>query len=402
MSRDAFRVPRLNASKRTHTHGSRWRDSRRTCVRSGPFTARVSADGACFMLNAAKVLPAGPGERDVEVFPLRERLRFRDKFGLALLDLRARSTAFRALAKGPWALFIAIAVHWQSNAEAWPSQDALARFSGWSSRAVRDQADTLERGGFIRLRRERRADGSERIFYAPGLVTLAELAAFVERFPRERAKAPPPHEPDDTPPPPSPSSIHPPEAPSGTPPEGSSMELSDLDLNEPSSCETSTRTSPPPPTEEENSIPISEEDRAVARAALAERMKRKHPTRPAPRWFDGGDLAIVAACSSAIEGDGDAKLQAHREAIVGAFLASKEGPPTVRFIWGKLEHFLDHVERGRRRLRAEHASKLRSEREVARATRVIGTPTPAISHEQMTADIERLFGPGWRASHVPR
>jgi hypothetical protein len=321
---------------------------------------------------------------------------------LALLDLRARSIAFRALAKGPWALFIAIAVHWQSNAEAWPSQDALARFSGWSSRAVRDQASTLERGGFIRLRRERRADGSERIFYAPGLVTLAELAAFVERFPRERLKAPR-HEPDDVPPPPSPVPTHPPEAASGTPPEGSSMELSDLNLNEPSSCATTTTTtSLLPPTEEENSITICEEDRALARAALAERMKRKHPTRSAPRWFDAGDLAMVAACSSAIEGDGETKLQAHREAIVGAFLASKEGPPTVRFIWGKLEHFLDHVEGGRRRLRAEHASKLRSERDVDAAARVTAMPAPTISHEQMSADIERLFGPGWRASHAPR
>jgi hypothetical protein len=32
------------------------------------------------------------------------------------------------------------------------------------------------------------ASGNERIYYAPGLVTLGELAAFVERFPRERAK----------------------------------------------------------------------------------------------------------------------------------------------------------------------------------------------------------------------
>jgi hypothetical protein len=111
---------------------------------------------------------------------------------------------------------------------------------------------------------------------------------------------------------------------------------------------------------------------------------------------------MVAACSSVIDGDGEAKRQAHREAIVGAFLVSKEGPPTVRFVWGKLEHFLDHVERGRRRLRAEHASKLRSERDVNAAARVIATPAPAISHEQMTADIERLFGPGWRSPHVPR
>jgi hypothetical protein len=53
---------------------------------------------------------------------------------------------------------------------------------------VRDQADSLERAGFIRVRRERRTNGSVRIFYAPGLVTLAALANFVERFPRDRAK----------------------------------------------------------------------------------------------------------------------------------------------------------------------------------------------------------------------
>jgi hypothetical protein len=140
------------------------------------------------MFNAAQVFPAGPGEPQADVFPLRERLRFRDNFGLALLDVRARSAPFQRLTKGPWALFIAIAVHWQSNAEAWPSQETLARFSGWSTRAVRDQANVLECGGFIRIRRQRRVDGSERIFYAPGLVTLAALAEFVERFPRERAK----------------------------------------------------------------------------------------------------------------------------------------------------------------------------------------------------------------------
>ena len=44
----------------------------------------------------------------------------------------------------------------------------------------------LQCGGFIRARRERRADGSERIFYAPGLVTLAALAEFVEHYHLER------------------------------------------------------------------------------------------------------------------------------------------------------------------------------------------------------------------------
>jgi hypothetical protein len=75
-------------------------------------------------------------------------------------------------------------------------------------------------------------------------------------------------------------------------------------------------------------------------------MKRKHPTRSAPRWFDAGELATVSACSAALEGDAEAKLTAHRDAIAGAFLASRDGPPTVHFIWSKLDHFFDHVERG--------------------------------------------------------
>lgn len=145
------------------------------------------------------------------------------------MDLRARGRPFLKLAKGPWALFIAIAVHWQSNAEAWPSQEALARFSGWSSRAVRDHADTLERGGFIRLRRERCRDGSMRIFYAPGLVTLAELAAFVDRFPRDRLRK-------EAPATMSLVAAQPEEA-SDSPPEAIAEEPSELNLIEPSSCE---------------------------------------------------------------------------------------------------------------------------------------------------------------------
>jgi hypothetical protein len=342
------------------------------------------------MLNVAHVLP-GPGERDADVFPLRERLHFRDKFGLALLELRARGGPFRALAKGPWALFIAISAHWQGNAEAWPSQSTLARFTGWSSRCVRDQTDALERGGFIRLRRERRADGSERLFYAPGLVTVAELAAFLERFPRGRAK-PLSREPEETAGPRSLLPTDPPEAASGTPPEGSSAELSDLNWIEPSSCET---TAPAITIEEEKPIEIAEQDRAVARAALAERMRRKHPARAAPRWFDAGELVMVAACSSAIDGDYEAKLQAHREALDGAYLVSRDGPPTARFIWGKLEHFLDHVERGRKKAFADvRSARLRETAAEASATpRALRVELPAVSPAQMRADIERIFGP---------
>jgi hypothetical protein len=62
---------------------------------------------------------------------------------------------------------------------------------------------------------------------------------------------------------------------------------------------------------------------------------------------------MVARCAAAIDGDRDVRLQALRDSIIGAFSASKDGPPTSRFIWGKLEHFVEHVERGRRKAQAE-------------------------------------------------
>jgi hypothetical protein len=140
------------------------------------------------MLNAARVLPARPGEPDDDVFPLRDRLRLRDNFGFVLQQLRSRGPAFRTLAKGPWSVFIAIATHFQMNAEAWPGQDAIARISGCSTRAVRYHVTALERGGFFKLRRERRTDGGERIFYRPGPVMLRELTAFGEDYPKDHVK----------------------------------------------------------------------------------------------------------------------------------------------------------------------------------------------------------------------
>jgi hypothetical protein len=357
------------------------------------------------MLNAVQALPAGPGEPKPDVFPLRERIRFRDSFGLALLELRARSLPFQELAKGPWALFIGIAVHWQGNAEAWPSQETLARFTGWSTRAVRDQADALERSGFIRIRKERRPDGSERLFYAPGLVTLSALAEFVERFPRDRAKALR-HQTRSVTPALPPTIAHPAEPAAATPPEEASMEPRDQDLIEPSSssCEARFASLATSRATEEPRIDIGREDEEVARCALVERMKRKHPTRPAPRWFDAGEIAMVGACTAMLGGDPETKLLAHRDAIAGAFLVSKNGPPTVRFIWQKLDHFLDHLERGRRRRLAEE----RMARVPGSAARAGPAPNltrapcaPRIPREQITADLERIFGPGW-GTGVPR
>jgi hypothetical protein len=311
------------------------------------------------MLDAVRVLPAGPGEPDDDVFPLRERIRLRDNFGFVLQELRKRGPAFRALAKGPWSVFIAIATHFQLNPVAWPGQETIAQFSGCTTRAVRFHVAALERGGFLVLRRDRRVDGGERIFYSPGPVMRRELAAFSEDYPKDRAKvlnAAAVAAPRAVP-----TSNHPPEDAAGSPAERLSMEP-DQDQKEPSSCETASANAETPDEQEEQPT-VTKEDREVARWALAERMRRKHPKRPPPRWFDGADIAMVALCTATIQGDRGAKEQAHREAIAGAFCASKDGPPTARFIWEKLEHFLEHVERGQKKLRSEALDARRRERE---------------------------------------
>ncbi len=316
------------------------------------------------------------GEPDADVFPRRERTRFRDSFGHALLELRSREQAFKALEKGPWALFIAIAVHWQMHAEAWPSQETLARFSGWSSRAVRTHADVLAQGGFVKLRRERQRSGAERIFYAPGPATLVALTTFAERFPRaprndERPSgtdlvgSPPSEAVSDTPPEvasarppetmsaaegvPETASVTPPELPSDGPPEAVAEEHRDH-RNKPSSCELEPTEAHSPAEEEQ----VMEDDRELARLALAERMRRKFPDRAPGRWFASDEIDLVAVCAHAVGGTRENKLQALRDGIDGAFATSKRGAPSVAFTWGTLEHFLDHVERGkRRRIRAQ-------------------------------------------------
>jgi hypothetical protein len=99
-------------------------------ARLEPFTAPSGAEGACIMPNAVeRALRAGPGESNADLFPLRERIRFRKNLSLGLRDVRGRAT-FRALARRPWQVFIAIACHWQTNAEAWPSQETIASFTG--------------------------------------------------------------------------------------------------------------------------------------------------------------------------------------------------------------------------------------------------------------------------------
>jgi hypothetical protein len=265
---------------------------------------------------------------------------------------------------------------------AYPGQDRLAALTGYDVRSVRSFTHVIEAADLVVLKREQRPDGSERIFYKPGAALRAAVEDFEGRFPDDHAK--PPHA---LPRAPTKSlgllkatqlalpearvriaqldsgrrtHAHPPERVSGGPPEMVSGELSDLkDLKEPSSCAKARALTD---SNEQEVMEISEIDIDVARIALAEHRQRRFPGRPTT-LLDAGNVAIVAKCSSAIAGDRHIKIRAMQDALDHAFKASK-GHPTVRYIWEKLDHFLEHESRGRRiRQERERARERASQRE---------------------------------------
>jgi hypothetical protein len=129
--------------------------------------------------------------------------------------------------------------------------------------------------------------------------------------------------------------------------------------------------------------------------------QRRYPGASPPARFDPADVQRVTRCAAAVEGDLETKLQALRDAIAGAFRVS-DRPPTARYIWGALPHFLAHVERGRRERRARERERgdLTARPPPPPAPRTRRSPPTAdgfTSPEKISADLDRLFGPNWRA-----
>jgi helix-turn-helix protein len=279
----------------------------------------------------------------------------RDNLGLVLRELRKRPD-FGALSRGAWSAFIAIACHWQAHQEAWPSQQTIASFCGYSSRAVRDAISELQRHEVIRLRRAPPRGVTERIYYSPGQTTVRAVSHLQARYP-PRAEAT------------SASGSHHAEVPALATRKPLPTNLLRIKNQE---------------EQRRRRREITEEDRETARTALGEHFQRRHPGRPAPRFFDDRDVENVARCVAATEGDRETKLRSQRDAIEGAFRASRRAP-TVRYVWEKLEHFFEHAERGRR--------PPTGERQVAPAAE----STECVPVEQLEADLVRLFGASWKA-----
>ena len=149
-----------------------------------------------------------------------------------------------------------------------------------------------------------------------------------------------------------------------------------------------------PASNDEPSPRLSALDRDVAREVLGILRERRFGHRVSV--FDTKVVAMVAACVSAIDGDREAKMRAQLDAIEHAFSVSR-GTPTPSFVWGNIDHFLDHETRGRiarvegertraRQARAAEADRLRT-RQLSQQEREACGPPPEVL--QFMAELQR-------------
>ena len=94
---------------------------------------------------------------------------------------------------------------------------------------------------------------------------------------------------------------------------------------------------------------------------------------------------MVVQVARQLDGSRASKSQTMRDAVDGAWAASKGRAPTVRFIFGSFEWFLEHVERGR-------AARIAAAARLANTARQRALPEPEIPRatpEEIAAAIAR-------------
>jgi len=282
---------------------------------------------------------------------------------LAVVFELRRSEPFAKLTRAEWAVFEAIATVWDRGAREWPTQWALARCAGYSERAVRLAIVELKRRGILGEEAHPPGAWAQQGRCVPGPVIVRELGAIRRRFAPASVAAPVPPVAAAASPvagtvPPSAGSVS---AVAASLRQGAAdhrqpvpLELNtnkDLLLEDAGNgprppAAASAEPPTPDPREEVTSSQVTNEDRAVALTAIAECFRRRFPDRPPPRDFYPDDVASVARCAASVGGDADGKLQALRDALAGASRTSRQ-PPTVRYVWGTLEHFRAHLRSGR-------------------------------------------------------
>lgn len=356
---------------------------------------------------------------------------FTRRHTIALAFMREYVATVRLLEKGPLACLQAIAVHWQAGrVTAYPGQERLAMLAGYDVRSIRGFTKVLEANGLIELVRERLPDGTARHFYQPGSALLAAVAQFDAKYsdelevrcedclrgrqehgtaspgpstagadtaaPRARVAESAEREGHAGHP-------RPAEVASGGQAATASGELPDL--GELKNRYSFSRVTPEKRrrAEEQQGSMISEGDREIAFEVLATLRERRFGR--GAKLFQADVATMVATCVSVVDGDRDAKKRAQLDAIEHAFSVSR-GAPTPSYIWGSIDHFLEHeaggrnarLERERMRARLAHVAGVDRARVGDRSRRereVCGIPSEALRL------MEELRRQGKRAQPVP-
>jgi hypothetical protein len=295
---------------------------------------------------------------------------------IAFASLRQPGHALATLPRGPWSVFLAIADAWSRNDVA-PRQHQIASFAGCTDRAVRRHLRTLVEARVIAVDYEPGPTGGRTLVYSEGPRLLEPSAGHADRQSSRKNDADIPsawtidadlvsgrtgRDPDI----PSAWTTHEPlrsQAFTALPHEADTRSGSVLKKNnklidsslilksvvQPDNSDREPAAAPESPLP---SFLPSPPPSPVAHAGLVALFRRKHPGRPLPRRFDPGELDLVAQCVEDADWEEPVDAETQADAVAGAFLLSKDRAPTVKFIWGNVDHFLAHVARGRKLRRA--------------------------------------------------
>jgi hypothetical protein len=355
--------------------------------------------------NAQRNPGASPSELPIE-FREELRRRFKTEMGFAIAEL-GKLDVFRELRAAPWAVWQYVAQCWRLNPDSWPSQATIGKHTRYDERTVRTCLKELIGLGLLRVSRrehvwsQRHGTVIERVYYVPGPVALLALEAWAARWPKgeDAPEARPARV----------TAIRPTLAPlpdrgsGGLPDRGSAEPHSSRSLT--FSPQAEPRPLPPPaiagelvaalPSGQENTTAASpglerptpirsgsndperiDSSRSgsdvgdLSLDALAIHHAKKRPGQRPPRIWDQDAIDTVRACLAKLSDRPlDEQRELVRDAIAGGIVRSREGFPTIRFLFGSVEHFLDHADAGKSarflavaRARQKRAAEERQER----------------------------------------
>jgi hypothetical protein len=314
------------------------------------------------------------------------------------------------------AVLDAIEVHIADHEEGWPTQKRIAAQTGLSERQVRRCVEVLARRGFLRVRLVAPGGAlpsgarteSVRLVYRRGpLLGASAPRGVVVPFPKPREQAPAPKADalPEVPPPPAPAAPIPhPDSMSGSHPDSMSAK-GFKELKEPN---------PPLPPVEPAAMATAEGPRKCGIGSISDETEPKTEDAmgvlthwrstlwPELRGRLDTPSRVAIVLARLVDGFTGEELRWAVDAVTESEWHQAPGQRqrlTVEVLFGKPEMVGELAARGRalqeareRRARSQERARELAARKAAEAP----PEAPRVSHEQMAADLARLFGPQGR------